>query len=595
MLLIFLPFIAFSQNVWETVYTFEPINQIQNIVCIDSNKLYVGTSYGDVLYSSNSGLNWEYISHKKLNFSLSDISVIDSNNLFLLYDRKYINKSTDGGKSYELLNITDSQMHLNSDFKMYNNQIGVIENISVLFTKDSWKTVDSIGFGVEFYGPLILDFKNDSIIYIVYVDLYDWSDWYPPNIENFDKYYFGSYNLNSKSLTKLSKLKADNNSDYHFNDMIVDNDTIILAGYNSKIGGGILLTDAIIKSTDGGRTWSSILDLFFKVELNSIKYNNPTDIREISFKNDSIGIAVGKYGKILYTYDSGKSWYLEMIKHPNVNGTTSMFINYESGEAIMGIDNSYIMRLKEDYLAPQPQDTFTIDGYISGESKAIKNIPVALDNRITMTDSNGYYRFTKVRGTNFELKVLNKYYNYIPYAYEPNIIKPTITKDTMFNFVATDIRNYYNVSGSIILENKGLKDIIMQLGSNTVTTDEDGFYNFENIEEWEYKLTPITEGYTYEPEFYDITLNEHFTSMNFVASPITSVKDNPNYTFRDNILYSKEIVGHTYRLIDLQSRVIKSSNLSQTIDFNYLDSGTYILQITKNNSDVFSEKFQVVR
>ena len=83
--------------------------------------------------------------------------------------------------------------------------------------------------------------------------------------------------------------------------------------------------------------------------------------------------------------------------------------------------------------------------------------------------------------------------------------------------------------------------------------------------------------------------------MNFQANPITSVKSNPNYSLRDNVLYSKEIVGCNYRLIDLQGNVIKSSNLSPTIDFNYLDNGTYILQITKNNSEVFSEKFQVVR
>ena len=74
-----------------------------------------------------------------------------------------------------------------------------------------------------------------------------------------------------------------------------------------------------------------------------------------------------------------------------------------------------------------------------------------------------------------------------------------------------------------------------------------------------------------------------------------SVKSNPNFEFKNNIIFSKEIVGLTYRLIDLQGRVIKSSNLSPTVDFNYLDNGTYILQITKNNSEVFSEKFQVVR
>lgn len=217
-----------------------------------------------------------------------------------------------------------------------------------------------------------------------------------------------------------------------------------------------------------------------------------------------------------------------------------------------------------------------------------------------MTDENGFYRFRKLPNENHVVKAINKYFEGNQTKYEPFLFSSeyniNLTSDTTnIDFEATDNRNFYSLSGSVTLDNKGLENIVMQFGSNTVTTNEDGYFIFDSVEQWRHNLTPITEGFTYEPEFYDITLNEHFTSMNFVASPITSVKSNPNFEFKNKILYSKEIVGHTYRLIDLQGRVIKSSNLSPTIDFNYLDNGTYILQITKNNSEVFSQKFQVVR
>jgi hypothetical protein len=54
-LILVLPFFLTAQNVWEEVYKFEPIKQPIGIECVNNNKLYIGTSRGEVIYSSDKG------------------------------------------------------------------------------------------------------------------------------------------------------------------------------------------------------------------------------------------------------------------------------------------------------------------------------------------------------------------------------------------------------------------------------------------------------------------------------------------------------------------------------------------------------------
>lgn len=458
LILILLPLIIFSQNVWEEVYRFEPIRTMTDIGIIDTLKVYVGTSGGDVLYSSDKGETWKFISHEKTNYSCVGLSVPDSNNIFLVYLREHIRKSTNGGKDYQSIVLPNPWYGRNFNIIMLNSDIGIIKNSYTPFTKNGWESLDSIGFGENIYSPSLIHFKNDSIIYILYTDLYDWENFNIDSLspEKYDRNYFGIFNLNSKELKPLIKLIPDNNSHYQFDDIFIRNDTIILIGHHSSTNAPSSV-NTIIKSVDGGKTWKPLLDVLFRFYLNGKFYSQMLGLRNISFKNDSVGIVTGQFGKVLYTYDAGSSWYLdinEIDRHESV-----FHINYESGDAILTVGNTTILKLREDNLAPQPQDTFYISGYIFEGDKPQKHIPIALDNRITITDENGFYEFTRVRGRAFELKPLNKHYNYTPYIYEPDSLNITITKDTVINFQAIDNRVFHNMSGNVYSDLEVLADI----------------------------------------------------------------------------------------------------------------------------------------
>ncbi|HYF03454.1 MAG TPA: T9SS type A sorting domain-containing protein [Patescibacteria group bacterium] len=77
-----------------------------------------------------------------------------------------------------------------------------------------------------------------------------------------------------------------------------------LTGYSAgETGQDAGLTDIISKTTDGGMTWTTLLN----------KINMPLNapLQDISFADEMNGVAVGHLGKILHTFDGGITWQLE--------------------------------------------------------------------------------------------------------------------------------------------------------------------------------------------------------------------------------------------------------------------------------------------
>lgn len=589
-LLIINYFFLFSNN-WKKIDV-EEVGIAKKIICIDTNTCYLMSS-SKLYKTTDKGNNWTKLINLSGGFG-QDISCPDSSNIYIGIDNGKIIYSTNAGDKFNEF-FVDGITHIKT-IRMYNNNIGTITGY--YFTKDFWENHNIFPFYINFTDYITLIdpyFINDSIL------ISPCNYFYKENENSnpvFVKLIFSKLNINNFSYELIDFKHRLTIQDFD----ILNDSLFFITGISRSIQGGSG-HDAIFKTTDKGNTWRQVLDLYTA----SSKMQNqvPFGLQKIAFKNDSVGIAVGQFGKIVYTYDGGESWIYEKKLPENINNgdPPTMIIEYAGDTPIIGDFGGNIHIMTEDTYAPKPEDTLTISGRVTLDGVGLEGIVITLNTyRITMTDENGFYRFRKLPTGNHIVKAINKYfdddnptYYYRPFSFSSEYDLDLTSDTTEIDFEATDNRNFYSLSGSVTLDGNGLENILMQYGSNTVTTNEDGFFLFENIEQWRHNLTPLTPGYIYDPEFYDITLNQNFTSMDFIASPITSVKSNPNFEFKNNILYSKEIVGYKYRLIDLQGRVIKSNNLSLTIDFNYLDNGTYILQITKNNIEVFSEKFQVLR
>jgi photosystem II stability/assembly factor-like uncharacterized protein len=521
----------------------------EKIECPDSNNCFIAVSYNPtptskkIYRSTDKGKSWELINSLKIiGNSFEDMSCPDSTNIFLTFFDGSIYYSNDGGTNFESLKLDGINYIRN--IAMYNKDIGVASG-GYYITHDGWETYynyyeqllnENENMSYTLLYPIL---KNDSILYSI-ARIFDKSN---PSISGFTNHTLLQLNIKTLEykfhyIGHLSGIR-----DFY----IFDDNNMYVCGSSNTISGGST-NDAIYKSTDAGKTWRRVLDLYYYYNVDD-SGGNPFGLQSIAFKDSLTGIAVGQFGKILYTYDAGESWTYESDLPPKLGGGESnpptMLVRYAGSTPIIAAFNGSFHRLVEDNLAPKPDDTLSISGKVWDGNKGQSGIPIALNTyRITMTDENGYYKFTNLAQGTYSVKALNKYfdgpnelYYYKPYKYEPEQYDFELAKDTTgIDFNAVDIRNYYTLSGSV-LDEKGdviegveiqYNNYIYNVISKTTNTDIDGKFNFENLEERRYTLKPITAGYVYTPTQIDIILNRDVTDLLFTATPATSVWESAN-------------------------------------------------------------------
>lgn len=593
----------YTQNKWEMVEGSDTISgqRIEQIECVDSNNCFLlirGQIEGNKIYkSTNKGLNWRLISLHKFGGGeyVAGAYFKNNNDFYLTSSNRFLAISKNGGNDFNTYEIETQYSYLDKIIMNDNNGI-IVSFPNTIFTNNDWQSnyLVELGFIFDFD---FLDTNNVLILTNTEVDKVN---------HVFMEIY--NYNFTSQSSIHISDLGG---YIYPFKmERAKNNIFVVGAEMNSMTGGSA--NNVIYKSSDFGKTWRRVHDVYYHQflipYLNNIDESKVFGILDVSFKNDSVGIAVGRSGMIMHTFDAGETWYYEFDETipDELKTAPTMRCEYIGNTPVISGFQNYIFRLKENNLAPRPEDTITIDGYVFEKGEPKEGIAISLENRFAMTNSNGYFRFIQVKEGGYSLiPINNKKANYTPYDFEPKIVTLNLKKDTTINFELIDKRRYYNISGRVLKDGVGFEGIAVEAKLDdkkivpvldTVYTDKSGVFTFENMENREYDIRPLSDEYSFKPTSHHITLDTNFAIYTPFEVFTTSVSDEHlNFEFKNNILYSKEIGGHTYRLIDLQGRVIKSSNLMPTLDFNYLDNGTYILQITKNNSEVFSQKFQVVR
>lgn len=146
LLIIFSSIQLFSSD-WKHVFDAEA-GRIVKINYVDSKYSYFNcTSFQNnkIFKSSDLGITWDKIydkngfENKPPLFNYQDFYQIDTNLWFLPYADKYTHKTTDGGKTFETIQIGERGI---LQFAMYNSQIGITRNEGgkIYYTNDGWKT-----------------------------------------------------------------------------------------------------------------------------------------------------------------------------------------------------------------------------------------------------------------------------------------------------------------------------------------------------------------------------------------------------------------------------------------------------------------------
>ena len=510
----------FSFNEWEELFVMEGVPK--GLEIIDSNNFFVVTTQGlpNRLYkSTDAGNSWEMIFDKFTGADgCKDFSIPDLSNIFVSFNKGILYKSNDGGKTFEKV-ILDTELPI-FNIEMLNRDVGIaFTTLAYYVTFDGWESnnkVDFVPYGIVSNPTFMNDsvvymtYKNDSTVYLSKLNIYT-------DVANMN--YIADENLAPRDLS------------------IVNENLMFVCGQSNIISGGSG-HDAIYKCTDGGKNWRRVLDLYNDRKFN-YTYRNPFGLQCIAFKDSLTGIAVGQFGTIIYTYDGGESWIYENELPVSIknNIPPTMIIRYAGNIPIIADFIGYVHSLQNDNLAPGPENKYNIQGKVWNGNKGQPGIPIVNGYQVTMTDSFGEYKFSHLRDGIYTVKAHNKYfdgrnpsYYYRPYLYNPEQYEINLSSDTTgFDFNAEDIRDFFVISGDIRdKEGNKLSDIEVQIGEHKVTTDSLGYYSFLKSENKEYFISPLDDKYTYTPTSYDTLISKHSFTLNFIATPTTSVWESGN-------------------------------------------------------------------
>jgi hypothetical protein len=502
--------------------------------------------------------------------------------------------------------------------KMQNKLLGCVSYNNILITRDGWNSYEK--FDIDTTNTYIYSnpfFINDSILYCVV-----------------QKYYYGTFVLKLNINTKEYEFYfIDKIRGYLEFLCVVNENLLFVCGKSNTISGGSG-HDAIYKSTDGGNNWRRVLDLYSS----SNKFNNHDipefGLQSIAFKDSLSGIAVGQFGKILYTYDGGESWIYESKLPVEISEKTppTMLVRYAGSIPIIADFTAFFHRMTEDNLAPKPEDTLSISGRVWEGGKGQPNIPVVMGYRVTMTDADGYYKFTHLKQGSYTVKAMNKYYDggntlydYKPFDYSPLQYDIELSHDTTsFDFNASDLRTYHTISGYVVdTDGKGIADIDVRFARSVITydglgladtittTDSTGKFEFHNIESYKtWDITPVHDNFKFSPLKHTVRLfNGDTTDLKFTGTPTTSVwesgKDkgivvSPNPAGDYIVISIPEIKPTVNRRVDElvdKIRIFNTLGIDLTpdlsingeevrIDVSHLPAGVYFVKI-----DGMVEKF----
>lgn len=225
--------------------------------------------------------------------SLTDISFINKNQGIISGSFGFLAKTNNGGKTWTTLNVGDKQTFMSTC--MVNEQKFYTARIDLFVTSNSGATfskIESISGG-----PTIFDIK----------------------------FFSPTKGLLTRSGSILKSDDSGNTWTKIYEGPSVDNleitsDLVAYAygGYTAIVftGGGTIDNGTIIKTIDGGKSWTNTL-------------NSDSNIHSISFISDNIGYYINSRHELHKTINGSTSW----TKVSNLSGSTSSvcFINEKTG------------------------------------------------------------------------------------------------------------------------------------------------------------------------------------------------------------------------------------------------------------------------
>ncbi|MBU0951568.1 MAG: DUF2012 domain-containing protein, partial [Elusimicrobia bacterium] len=237
--------------------------------------------------------------------------------------------------------------------------------------------------------------------------------------------------------------------------------------------------------------------------------------------------------------------------------------------------------------------TYSVSGYIKDSSGTIiTSVTVTLTTSdgltviaSTTTDSNGYYFFANLVAGNYNVNPAKTGYTFV--FINITIVNVNITNQDIASTGGSSggPNNTYSINGyikdnsssAIVAVNVALTGTV----SLNTTTDVNGYYQFTNLSNGAYVVTPTKDSWSfYTSSLTYATLTSTQTDQNFIGTPIAPVIT--TYSISGSISNSTGtmISGVTVALSGSSTTIATTAN-DGSYSFTNLDAGDYTLTPTK--------------
>ena len=300
---------------------------------------------------------------------------------------------------------------------------------------------------------------------------------------------------------------------------------------------------------------------------------------------------------VIYNYPNLEDDGLTFERYSYLNGNNNsrvVFIKVNEGEhdwySRPGNDIDYfdeIIKFFQNQMDTDYPAEYTISGTVKVGNNPLADVLITYNGNTTTTDSEGNYSFTAFENTNLTITPSKE-----DYAFTPDFAAFIVTRDTTISFVATStIPVYYTVRGTVTIDDNMLSGVTISYLETSTTTNQNGEYSFQVLENSLVRITPSFEGYEFTPAFKELTVTMD-TIVNFSATEIgingyqlskVNVYPNPtNSAFRISGVESANI-----EIYDLTGKLLyetKNINYNTEIDIANLQNGVYFVKINDNNN-----------
>ncbi|MEK8018110.1 MAG: carboxypeptidase regulatory-like domain-containing protein [Candidatus Parabeggiatoa sp.] len=199
--------------------------------------------------------------------------------------------------------------------------------------------------------------------------------------------------------------------------------------------------------------------------------------------------------------------------------------NFTPLDFTVGSDQPVVLDIvSDDVDAPK----YDIEGQIKDQnSQPLAGVLIKIGSKTAETDENGNYQLTDLLAGDYTLIAELENYNFTPLDFTVGSDQPV-----ELDIVSDDVdAPKYDIEGQIKDQNgQPLAGVLIKVGSQTVETDENGYYQLTDLLAGEYTLIAELENYNFTP--VDFTIGEN---QPVVLDMVSNEQDAPKYDIQGKI------------------------------------------------------------